>query len=132
AVAAPLEIRLPRARSAADAVGGGGLIVRRRQHAIRALKGHEIAIGFFCGIAFCAPLFVLDSDTSAYHQICETNQPTRTPHHIPYVVIWLTGEFLNYIAPALTAFATLSHKHDAALRIERDPDLIAALRGTGR
>ena len=57
-------------------------------------------------------VLALQSDTSAYYQICETNQYTDkercTPHHILYVAAWYIGYWFNASSAILTAFATLA------------------------
>ena len=48
----------------------------------------EIVLGIVLASAIWAIVFVLNSDTSAYHQICQPDQYTGkescTPHHILY------------------------------------------------
>jgi hypothetical protein len=55
-------------------------------------------------------VLLLQSDTSAYYQICEANQYTGkescTPHHIPYVIVWYVGEWFDKASSVITAFAT--------------------------
>ena len=70
----------------------------------------QIIVGLLLVGAVAALLYILQSDAAPYYKICNTNQYTGykecTPHHIPYVVVWCIGEFLNYISPVLTAIAT--------------------------
>jgi hypothetical protein len=73
-------------------------------------KGYEIALGFLFASALWIVLIVLNSDPSAYHQICETNQYTDKascpPHHIPYVIAWYVGNWFDKSSAVITAFAT--------------------------
>jgi hypothetical protein len=79
---------------------------------MRRFRVPEIVLGFLIATAVWAVLVALNSDPAAYDQICHTNEYTGheecAPHHIPYVVAWYVGEFLNYIAAALTAIATFA------------------------
>jgi hypothetical protein len=73
------------------------------------MKRYEIAIGFLLATAIFAVYLVLQSDASAYYQICETNQyntghESCTPHHLLYVVFWYVGYVIN--PTSITAFAT--------------------------
>jgi len=74
------------------------------------MKRYEIAIGFLLATAIFAVYLVLQSDASAHHQICDTNQytgkETCTPHHIPYVISWYIGYWFDKASSVITAFAT--------------------------
>jgi hypothetical protein len=74
------------------------------------LKQHKIMFGAALASSIWAVFFVLQSDTSAYYQICETNQYTDkescTPHHLLYVVVWYVGYVFN--PTTITAFATVA------------------------
>lgn len=74
------------------------------------LKGRQIVLGFLLATAIWSVIFVLQSDTSAYYQICETNQYTDqercTPHHFLYVAVWYVGYVIN--PTSLTALATIA------------------------
>src|SRR5882672_2666571 len=74
------------------------------------LKGHQIVLGFLVATALWSVVFVLQSDTSAYYQICETNQYTGhescTPHHLLYVAFWYIGYVFN--ANTITTAATIA------------------------
>lgn len=74
------------------------------------LNRHQIVLGFLLATALWAVYFVLQSDTSAYHQICETNQYTEhercAPHHIPYVIAYYIGYWFDKASAVITAFAT--------------------------
>jgi hypothetical protein len=73
-------------------------------------KRHELLLGFLLATAMWTIFSVLQSDVSAYYQICETNQYTNkescTPHHIPYVIAWYIGYWFDKASAVLTAFAT--------------------------
>ena len=74
------------------------------------LKPHKIALGFLAATAIWSVVFVLQSDASAYFQICETNQYTDqehcTSHHLLYVAIWYVGYVIN--PTSITAYATVA------------------------
>jgi hypothetical protein len=74
------------------------------------LSRYPIAFGFLLASALWAVYMVLQSDTSAYHQICEANQyggkESCTPHHIPYVIAWYIGYWFDKASPVITALAT--------------------------
>jgi hypothetical protein len=74
------------------------------------LRRHEIALGFLLASAVWAIVFVLQSDTSAYYQVCETNpysgKESCAPHHVPYVAAWYVVYWLDKASALLTAFAT--------------------------
>jgi hypothetical protein len=71
------------------------------------LKGREIVVGACLASVFWVLLIALNSDTSAYYQICETNQYGKdscSPHHLLYVIFWYGGYVFN--ASIITALAT--------------------------
>ncbi len=74
------------------------------------LTRHQAALGFLLATALWAIVFVLQSDSSAYYQICDTNQYTEhercAPHHLLYVVFWYVGYVIN--PTSVTAFATIA------------------------
>jgi hypothetical protein len=76
------------------------------------LKRYPIAVGFLLATAIWAVYLVLQSNASAYHQICEANQYTGkescSPHHIPYVVAWYIGYWFDKASPVITALATVA------------------------
>lgn len=70
-------------------------------------KRHELVLGFLFATAIWAVAIVLQSESSAYYQICETNQNGQnscTPHHVLYVVLWYVSYIFN--AATITALAT--------------------------
>lgn len=74
------------------------------------LKGGEIVLIALFVSAIWAVVFVLQSDTSPYYQICEPNQYTGenhcTSHHLLYVIFWYGGYVIN--AASIAAFATVA------------------------
>jgi hypothetical protein len=76
------------------------------------LKHHKVVLGFLLATALWAVVTVLNSDTSAYYQICKTNEYTSqescSPHHVPYVVIWYIGYWFDKASTVITAFATVA------------------------
>jgi hypothetical protein len=74
------------------------------------LKTREIVLIALFVSAIWVVVFALQSDTSAYYQICETNQYTDkercAPHHILYVAAWYIGYWFNAASAIITAFAT--------------------------
>ena len=78
----------------------------------RMLKGHQIALGFLIASALWAVLIVLNSDASAYYQICEPNQYTGkeqcAPHHLLYVVFWYGGYVVNPVTIGAAATVVIA------------------------
>jgi hypothetical protein len=78
--------------------------------AIGMLKHHQFALGFLVANALWAVVFVLQSDASAYYQICEANQYTGqehcTPHHLLFIAVWYIGYVVN--PTSVTALATIA------------------------
>jgi hypothetical protein len=76
------------------------------------LRGREIVLIALLTSAVWVVVVALQSDPSAYQKICETDHYTGqekcSAHNVLYVIAWYAGEGLNYVAPALTAFATIA------------------------
>lgn len=76
------------------------------------LRRYPIVLGFLLASAIWAVYLVLQSDASAYYQICEANQYTGKEscslHHVPYVIAWYIGYWFDKASAVITAFATVA------------------------
>jgi hypothetical protein len=76
------------------------------------LKVREIVLIALFVSAIWIVVVALQSDPSAYHQICETDQHTGkescSAHHVPYVIAWYVGYWFDKSAAVIAAFATIA------------------------
>ncbi len=76
------------------------------------LRAREIILIALFVSAIWIVALALQSDPSAYYQICETNQnggkESCSPHHVPYVIAWYIGYWFDKSAAIIAAFATVA------------------------
>ena len=75
------------------------------------LRRNELLIGFLLATAIWSVMFALQSDLTAYSEICEYNQTGQkdcASYHIILVALWHVKKFLNDTAVAITALATVA------------------------